>query len=172
MEERDVQRILAHPQTMIGSDGLPNDPRPPRLGHFFPGVPGHYSRDQGLFSLEQAVHKMTGLPAERFGLRERGVLRVGAWADLGAVRCRADPRLRHVRCADPAAARHRGGGRALSFSQGASTEARTAVEHLAWRREAQALAAIAVTSTRMPSTARLATPTAARTGQGLAKKRL
>lgn len=83
MDEADVSRILAYPHTMIGSDGLPNDPRPhPRLWGTFPRVLGHYSRDQGLFPLQEAVRKMTGLPAERFGLRDRGRLIVGACADL------------------------------------------------------------------------------------------
>lgn len=127
MEERDVQRILAHPQTMIGSDGLPNDPRPhPRLWGTFPRVLGHYSRDQGLFSLEQAVHKMTGLPAERFGLRERGVLKVGAWADLvlfdaGQIR---DCATFDAPTEPPQGIEAVWVNGALSFSQGASTEAR------------------------------------------------
>ena len=83
MDEADVRRILAHPLTMVGSDGLPRDPRPhPRLWGSFPRVLGHYARDVGLFPLHTAVHKMTGLPAARFGLRDRGVLRVGAHADL------------------------------------------------------------------------------------------
>ncbi|MGI4984221.1 MAG: N-acyl-D-amino-acid deacylase family protein [Janthinobacterium lividum] len=83
MDERDVQRILAHPLTMIGSDGLPDDPLPhPRLWGAFPRVLGHYSRDLGLFPLGVAIHKMTGLSAARFGLRERGAVRSGYWADL------------------------------------------------------------------------------------------
>ena len=83
MDEEDVRRILAFPHTMIGSDGLPHDEFPhPRLWGTFPRVLGHYARDVGLFSLEQAVHKMTGLSAGRFGLRDRGVLRVGAKADM------------------------------------------------------------------------------------------
>jgi N-acyl-D-aspartate/D-glutamate deacylase len=83
MDEADVRRILAHPLTMVGSDGLPRDPRPhPRLWGSFPRVLGRYARDVGLFPLHTAVHKMTGLPAARFGLRNRGVLRVGAHADL------------------------------------------------------------------------------------------
>jgi N-acyl-D-amino-acid deacylase len=82
MDEADVQRILAFPPTMIGSDGLPHDAFPhPRLWATFPRVLGHYSRELGLFPLEQAVHKMTGLTAQTFGLEGRGVLRAGAWAD-------------------------------------------------------------------------------------------
>src|SRR5690606_4612283 len=83
MREDDVRRILAHRLTMVGSDGLPNDPLPhPRLWGAFPRVLGHYSRELGLFPLAQAVHKMTGLSAARFGLRERGLLRRGHYADL------------------------------------------------------------------------------------------
>lgn len=83
MSEEDVRRILAHPATMIGSDGLPHDEFPhPRLWGTFPRVLGRYARDEGLFSLEEAVHKMTGLPAARFGLIDRGVIAVGAAADL------------------------------------------------------------------------------------------
>lgn len=83
MDEADVRRILAYSGTMIGSDGLPHDEFPhPRLWGTFPRVLGHYVRDEGLFSLEQAVYKMTGLSAGRFGLAERGVLKPGAMADL------------------------------------------------------------------------------------------
>jgi len=83
MREDDVQRVLRHPATMIGSDGLPHDQHPhPRLWGTFPRVLGHYSRDLGLFPLETAVHKMTGLSARQFGLVDRGEIRVGAWADL------------------------------------------------------------------------------------------
>ena len=83
MDEDDVRRILAYPHTMIGSDGLPHDTHPhPRLWGTFPRVLGHYVREVGLFDLEEAVRKMTGLPASRFGLTDRGVLREGAIADL------------------------------------------------------------------------------------------
>jgi N-acyl-D-amino-acid deacylase len=83
MDEGDVRRILAFPHTMIGSDGLPHDSHPhPRLWGTFPRVLGHYSRDVGLFPLEEAVRKMTGLPARQFGLKERGLLRPGYFADL------------------------------------------------------------------------------------------
>lgn len=83
MSDEDVDRILAHPLAMIGSDGLPHDPVPhPRLWGTFPRVLGHYVRQRKVLALEAAVHKMTGLTARRFGLASRGELRVGAAADL------------------------------------------------------------------------------------------
>jgi N-acyl-D-amino-acid deacylase len=83
MDEADVQRVLAFAHTMVGSDGLPHDAAPhPRLWGTFPRVLGHYSRGLGLFPLETAVYKMTGLTARTFGLKDRGVLKEGAYADL------------------------------------------------------------------------------------------
>ncbi|MFF4796188.1 amidohydrolase family protein [Streptomyces sp. NPDC001276] len=83
MREDDVRRVLASPLSMIGSDGVPKPGRPhPRWAGSFARVLGHYGRDQGLLPLETAVHKMTGLPARRFGLTGRGVVRDGAIADL------------------------------------------------------------------------------------------
>ena len=68
---------------MIGSDGLPHDRHPhPRLWGTFPRVLGHYVRDVKLFPLEEAVRRMTALPAAQFGLTDRGVLRPGGYADL------------------------------------------------------------------------------------------
>jgi len=83
MAESDVDRILAHPLTMIGSDGLPCDPRPhPRLWGSFPRVLAHYVRERGLLALPEAIRKMTGLTADRLGLRDRGYVRAGLAADL------------------------------------------------------------------------------------------
>jgi len=83
MDEADVQRILSFEHTMIGSDGLPHDAAPhPRLWGTFPRVLGHYARGLGLFPLETAVHKMTGLTARTFGLKDRGVLKTGMAADI------------------------------------------------------------------------------------------
>ena len=83
ISEDDMRRILAHPATMIGSDGLPNDPRPhPRLWGTFPRVLGRYCREEKLITLADAVHKMTGMPAQRFGLAGRGLIREGYAADL------------------------------------------------------------------------------------------
>jgi N-acyl-D-amino-acid deacylase len=83
MDEADVRRVLAFEHTMIGSDGLPHDVHPhPRLWGTFPRVLGHYCREVGLFGLETAVRKMSGLPAARFGLSGRGHVAEGAYADL------------------------------------------------------------------------------------------
>ena len=83
MDEQDVRRVLSYPVTMIGSDGLPNDPMPhPRLWGAFPRVLGHYCREERLFPLTQAIHKMTGLSAARFQLPRRGLIKVGYYADL------------------------------------------------------------------------------------------
>lgn len=83
MDENDVQRIMAFDETMIGSDGIPLGDKPhPRLWGTFPRVLGHYSRDVGLFPLETAVWKMTGLTARNFGLAGRGTIAVGQAADV------------------------------------------------------------------------------------------
>ncbi|NKE64225.1 D-aminoacylase [Ramlibacter sp. RBP-2] len=83
MDEDDVQRIMAFEETMIGSDGIPVGDKPhPRLWGTFARVLGHYSRDVGLFPLETAVWKMTGLTARNFGLAGRGTLKVGHHADV------------------------------------------------------------------------------------------
>jgi N-acyl-D-amino-acid deacylase len=83
MDERDVRSILSFPHTMIGSDGLPHDAVPhPRLWGAFPRVLGHYARDLQLLDLETAVHRMTGLTAQNFGLRDRGRLQLGMAADI------------------------------------------------------------------------------------------
>lgn len=90
LDEADLRRALVHPQVMIGSDGSSLAPygalgagKPhPRSYGTFPRVLGEYAREQRVLGLPEAVHKMTGLPARRLGLRDRGVVRVGAKADL------------------------------------------------------------------------------------------
>jgi len=84
MSEDDVQAVLAHPSTMIGSDGIPTlEGKPhPRLYNTFARVLGHYARDLGVLSLEEAVRRMTGFAADKFGLTDRGTLRPGGFADL------------------------------------------------------------------------------------------
>jgi len=84
MAEEDVETNLRHPRVMVGSDGLPNpEGRPhPRLYGTFPRVISEYGRKRGLFTLEAAIAKMSSLPCERFGLRDRGRIAVGQFADL------------------------------------------------------------------------------------------
>jgi dihydroorotase/N-acyl-D-amino-acid deacylase len=86
MSEDDVAAIMAHPQTMIASDGrlveLGDGHPHPRWYGTFPRVLGLYTRERGVLTLEQAVRKMTALPAERIGLRDRGQIRQGWHADL------------------------------------------------------------------------------------------
>ena len=87
LDEGDVRRIMQHPQTMIASDGRLNafgDGVPhPRAYGTFPRVLGHYVREERVLTLEQAVHKMTGMPAARMGLQgKRGCLAVGCFADV------------------------------------------------------------------------------------------
>ncbi len=84
MSEADVQRVLAHPTTMIGTDGFPQrEGKPhPRTYGTYPRVLEHYVRELGLLTLEAAVHKMTKMVADKLGLTDRGVLRAGARADL------------------------------------------------------------------------------------------
>lgn len=84
MDEEDVRMGVQHPEIMVGSDGVPTlDGHPhPRLYGTFARVLGRYSRDFGLLPIEAAVHKMTGRPAAVFGIKDRGEIRPGAFADL------------------------------------------------------------------------------------------
>lgn len=86
MDEKDLQRIMKHPMTMIGSDARltePGDSWPhPRYYGTYPRVLGHYVRDMEIIDLGQAIQKMTALPAQRLGLEKRGQLKVGHYADI------------------------------------------------------------------------------------------
>jgi N-acyl-D-amino-acid deacylase len=88
--EENVAIASADPHTMIGSDSLslhsgpgphPGKPHPRSYGTF-PRVLGVYCREKRLFSWETAVHKMTGMPAGKLGLKNRGVVKTGNAADL------------------------------------------------------------------------------------------
>lgn len=90
MCETDVQTVMRWPHTMIGSDASSAAPygalgrgKPhPRAYGTFARVLGRYVRELGILRWEDAIHKMTGMPAARLGLRERGLLRRGQWADV------------------------------------------------------------------------------------------
>jgi dihydroorotase/N-acyl-D-amino-acid deacylase len=86
LDEGDVERILAHPTTMVASDGRltqPGEGHPhPRWYGTFPRVLAVYVRERGVLTLEEAIRKMTSMPADRLGLPDRGRIREGAFADL------------------------------------------------------------------------------------------
>ena len=86
MDEADVERIMRHPATAIGSDGGvsvfgASVPHPREYGAFA-RVLGRYVRERGVLGLEEAVRKMSGATAQRLGLQDRGLLREGFFADL------------------------------------------------------------------------------------------
>jgi N-acyl-D-amino-acid deacylase len=83
MDEGDVRRVIADDHCMIGSDGLPSGGKPhPRLYGTMARVLEKYVREDGVLSLEEAVRKMTSLPARKHLLKDRGVLQAGAFADI------------------------------------------------------------------------------------------
>jgi N-acyl-D-aspartate/D-glutamate deacylase len=83
MDEADLDRILAFPPSLVGSDGLPRDLRPhPRLWGTFPRVVGHFARERGVIDHETAIAKMTGQTASVLGLKDRGRIAPGCRADL------------------------------------------------------------------------------------------
>lgn len=87
MSEDDVEAIMKNPQVMFGSDSSVREENPAVLPHprglgTFPRILGVYCREKNLFALEEAVRRMTSLPAETFGLKNRGLLKENNWADL------------------------------------------------------------------------------------------
>lgn len=86
MSEDDIRHIMTRPYTMASSDGglsLPTDGHPhPRNNGAFARRLALYVRDRGVVPLEFAIRSMTSLPATAFGMKDRGVLREGAIADI------------------------------------------------------------------------------------------
>lgn len=85
MDEDDVKRIMKHPLTMIGTDGLPGfgmNKFHPRMTGTFPRVLARYVREQGILGLEEAIRKMTSFPAQTFGIKSKGLLKEGFDADV------------------------------------------------------------------------------------------
>lgn len=86
MSEEDVINIMKHPQTIIASDGRITEfnkgfPHP-RVHGTFPRVIGHFARDKNVLSIQEAIRKMTSLPAHRLGLLDRGWIKEGYIADI------------------------------------------------------------------------------------------
>ncbi|MFH2129649.1 MAG: D-aminoacylase [bacterium] len=85
MSDEDIERIMKSPHTMIGSDGIPGfgpNKTHPRMTGTFPKILGKYVREKGVLELEEAIHKMTQLPAETFGIKNRGKITPDFEADL------------------------------------------------------------------------------------------
>jgi N-acyl-D-amino-acid deacylase len=83
MDEGDVRMVMAHSSTMIGTDGLDRGSKPhPRAWGTYPRVLGKYVREEGVISLENAIYKMTHMPAKKFGIANRGLVKEGYYADL------------------------------------------------------------------------------------------
>ncbi|MFX1482178.1 MAG: amidohydrolase family protein [Promethearchaeota archaeon] len=90
MGDDDIERIMKSKYTMIGTDaagvaptGALSHGKPhPRHYGTYPRILGRYVREKGLLTLEEAIHKMTGFPAQRLGLKDRGVLKESSWADI------------------------------------------------------------------------------------------
>ena len=82
MCEEDVRTVMRAPFRMACTDGIIMGRPHPRVYGSFPRILGRYVREQGVLSLEEALRKMTSLPAQRFGLLDRGVLRPGMRADV------------------------------------------------------------------------------------------
>lgn len=81
MASEDVEVLISWQHTNISTDGMLNDRHPRGIGTC-PRILGYFVREKKLFSLETALHKMTGLAADHMGIQGRGVLRPGAHADL------------------------------------------------------------------------------------------
>ncbi|QIB64589.1 amidohydrolase family protein [Kineobactrum salinum] len=82
IQEADVRVVMRQPWAMISSDGAEVDPQHPRGRGTFPRLLGRYVREWGALDLEEAVHKISGLPARYLKLADRGLLREGAIADV------------------------------------------------------------------------------------------
>lgn len=82
MDEEDVKTLMTAPWLAPGTDGLMGGKPHPRTYGTYPRILGHYVRDLGLMPLEEAIRKSTSLPARIIGLKDRGVIRPGAFADL------------------------------------------------------------------------------------------
>ncbi len=82
LTEEDVREIMACERVNIATDGLFGGNPHPRVYGTYPRILGHYVRDENLFTLEEAVRKMTSLPARVLGLQSKGLIREGMDADL------------------------------------------------------------------------------------------
>jgi N-acyl-D-amino-acid deacylase len=81
-KEEDIISAMKHPYQMVGSDGIFGGKPHPRLYGTFPRMLGHYVRDKGVLTLEEAIRKMTSAPAQLLRLQNRGLIKESYWADI------------------------------------------------------------------------------------------
>jgi N-acyl-D-amino-acid deacylase len=90
MGDEDIERIMKGEYTMVGTDGSGVSPtgilghgKPhPRYYGTYPRILGYYVREKRVLTLENAIYKMTGFPAQRLGFQDRGIVKPGYWADV------------------------------------------------------------------------------------------
>ncbi|RLI44704.1 hypothetical protein DRO61_11840 [Candidatus Bathyarchaeota archaeon] len=90
MNEDDIRRVMTHPSQMVGSDswsvaphGIMSGGKPhPRFYGTYPRILGKYVREEEVLTIEDAIRRMTSLPAQRFRLKDRGLIMEGMWADI------------------------------------------------------------------------------------------
>ena len=88
MGEEDIRRIMTSRYQMIGTDATASPHLPdfkifhPRTFGTYPRLLGKYVREEKLLTMEDAIRRMTSFPAQRLGLRDRGLIREGNWADI------------------------------------------------------------------------------------------
>jgi N-acyl-D-amino-acid deacylase len=88
--EDTVIKVMGYPFSMVGSDAAARSPSGPlaeglphpRAYGTFPRILGHYVRERGILTIEEAIRKMTSIPAQRLGLSRRGLIREGWWGDI------------------------------------------------------------------------------------------
>jgi len=80
--EEVLTKVLKYPTTVLGTDGIYGGKPHPRLYGTYPRFLGHYVRDKGIMSIEEAIYKITYLPAQIIHLEKRGLLKIGYYADI------------------------------------------------------------------------------------------
>jgi N-acyl-D-amino-acid deacylase len=93
MDEKDIKRIMQSPYQMVGTDSGSVSPKgpfsrgKPHPRHYgtYPRILGKYVREEGVMSFEEAIRKMSGFPAQRFGILDRGLIRPGMYADINLI---------------------------------------------------------------------------------------
>lgn len=86
MSEDEVRKVMSHPCQMVGTDSWSVDVckgKPhPRFYGTYPRILGRYVREEGVLTLEEAIRRMASFPAQKFRIKNRGIVKEGVWADI------------------------------------------------------------------------------------------